>query len=162
MAAPFSRVLSKTDDAIVAYLISQNAGTAADVFPAKKSAKKTAPCTIVFSSEAREEIAFSGRYKVKTAIMVKSIAIDESTEVAGTQKTAHDARVANTNDPAKNGPIGDSETLANAINAAVAAALLTDYTVFGVVEESQTAGFEEDCWVETINVEITCCCSTVA
>ncbi len=159
MAAPFNRPLSKTDDAIVAYLIAQGVGDSETVFPGRRSLDKNAPCWVVESSSCKEEFSFSGRYVVRTAIRRRTIAVDDG-DVGG-QDAEHKTATAAMVDAAKAGELDNTKTLADAINTAATDAGVEDYTVFAVVEDSQEAGFAENCWEETINLLVTCCCSTV-
>ena len=83
MAIGSHNILSKVDRAIVAYLIESGAGTADDIYPAKKSDDKLLPCTVVFSQRAVAEPPYSGTYEVSTAIMVKTNASIDTDDLDG-------------------------------------------------------------------------------
>ncbi len=162
-----NNLLSKLDDAIVAYLVAEGAGYpddsgAATVYPAKISSNKSVPCTIVHSSRAEPELQYSGRYVVTTMVMIKYAGPEEYNQTEGAAKEASDLRVSTTFDlliPGGN-THQDSDQIANAINAAAAAAGLT-VTVFGIMVDSIELDFAEDVWVDTLTLRIVASPSTI-
>lgn len=172
MGAPYHNILSKLDRALVAYLIAQNAGTEADVFPAKRSQNKKLPCTICYSEKGEETVVNTGTYTIKSSIMVKTSAIDDAGQADGTARLTSEARVANTFDQFKKDVDSGTDKLAEDItNAARALAAadpakngdLADFTCQSVVDRGPEAGFDEnDAWVDTLNLEIVACPGNVS
>lgn len=99
MAGLFN-LLSKCDDALVAYIIAGGAGTATDVLPSKRSLPKTLPCTICAARRAKPLSTYSPTYEVEASIQVRSLGIDETASVnaADGPKQASSDRVASTFD----------------------------------------------------------------
>jgi len=167
MPAPYHNILSKNDRALVAYLISKNAGTAGDVFPAKTSRNKAAPCTVCYSESATETAPNSGTYTVKSQVMVKCLVIDDVGENAGAAVLAGDARTAATFDVLKTNIDSAGDKLAEDITAAARAAAvadpdkngdLVDYTATDVIDKGPEANFDEaGIWIDALNLEIVCC-----
>lgn len=172
MGAPYHNILSKLDRALVAYLISQNAGTAGDVFPAKNSDNKPLPCTVCYAEKGEEVARHSGTYLCKVQIMVKTLAPDVTDATPGQARLDSDARTAKTFDCFKRNVDSAGDKLAEDItNAARAAAVadpanngdLADFTALDVLDKGPEAGFDEnDAWVDTLNLEIVCCPSNVS
>lgn len=159
-------ILSKNDRALVAYLISQGAGTAANTFPAKRSAGKSLPCTVVWSEECIHEGA--GSYTVRASVMVRSSAIDEVGEDAETARLAAETRLGAIGDALMTGVSDESsatDELATLITTAARAKATADptnhgdlaaYTCLACRKLGDEAAFEEstDTWVDTINLEM--------
>jgi hypothetical protein len=177
MPAPYHNLLSKLDRALMAYLIAKGAGTAADVFPAKRSELKALPCTVLYSEKGTEIANNSGAYSCKTAVMVKTVAVNDIGQVAETARLASETRVAKTFDLFKqnfDAPAADTsgEALATDITAAARAlaisdpthhADLADFTALDVIDKGIEAGFDDnDVWVDTLNLEIPCCPGNVS
>lgn len=160
-------ILSKNDRALVAYLISAGAGTTANTFPAKRSADKALPCTVVWS----EDNACDGPagYVIKCSVMVRSSALDEVGETDETARLAAEARLAAVDDALMTGvstQSGDTYELAELITTAARALAAADqvahgdlaaYTCLACRKTGDEAAFEEntDTWVDTINLELT-------
>src|SRR5436309_15517176 len=69
-------ICSLCDRALVAYILGQGpaAGTAANVFPAKRDERKILPCTVCFSHSFKpcESAAYSGNFEVESFIEVRT------------------------------------------------------------------------------------------
>jgi hypothetical protein len=165
--AGFHNILSKCDRALVAYLIAQGAGTEGDIFPAKNSAGKEAPCTICWSERFEEEGAYSGTFCVHASVMVRTQAAVDYGEEANAPKLTSEARVRATFDAFYTDVDTAGDKLAAAITAAARASGpddnpgdLADFTALNVSVKSGEAAFDErhdgSVWVDTINLEITC------
>jgi len=162
MATGSHNILSKTDRALVAYIISMAAGTAETVYPAKRAGDKSFPDTICFSSRARMETPHSGVYIVSAMVQVRtdpSIDVDETEE---DKKEASEERVALTFDAFMAGVDSSSATLAEAITAAARATGdtdLQDFTVQSCTVEKTEAGFSEkgNAWLDTLDLELVVC-----
>jgi hypothetical protein len=178
--ASYHNTLSKTDRALVAYLISQEAGAAENTFPAKRSLDKALPCTICSSEKAVEDPPFSSSYQVTSAVMVRCPAPVDVTPTepsAGeTQAPEQDALAAAIKSDQRVAAVGDAlhmsmdsagDKLAEAITAAARKAAaedpdhfgdLADFTCLDVIDRGTEAGFTEDgsAWVDTFNLELTC------
>lgn len=152
MAAPYSTILNKVDRAFVAYLGTKSIGTA-NIYTGKQSVDKPAPCVISYSESATEEPYQSGNWKVKTAIMVKTMAPTDADGVDPSIES--NAIVGNTFDAIMQGIVGDSgnfTALADLLNAQG----IADLTIMAVSRVSVEQNFDGDAWVDTINLEIFC------
>jgi len=171
MAAPFHNILSKVDRALVAFLISKEAGTAEDVLPAKRGGNvPPAPFTVCYGSKASETIANSADFEAEVEIVVKSQAAQESPDdTTLALELASEQRVAKTFDCFFEGrTAGGNETVAAEITAAARAqaaedptrsADLADFSCFSVKIGHVEQGFEEDTgmWVDRLSLVLTCC-----
>lgn len=158
-------VLSKTDRAMAAYLISEQAGTAADILPAKLSILKALPHTVCYSSSAVEAAPYSGTYRVNLAVSVKSLAVEELGDDPADQakRVSSDAQVAFVFDLLKAGIDSSGATLAGNITTAARAlagseptkhADLADFTMQDILDKGIEASVDEDgVWIETMNLE---------
>lgn len=174
MAAPYHNLLSKNDRALVAYLIVQTAGTAADVFQAKYSGTKPAPCTLCWSQKATPIGKVTGTFAIETTVMVKAVGPADAGENANAPRLASELRVAKTFDALHLGIDSSGEVLAAAITAAGRALAVSDptnhadmvnYTCIDVVIEGVECGKEEaasDVWVDYINLTMIACPSDVS
>src|SRR6266705_4828501 len=71
-------LLDKCDRALVAFLISEGAGTADDVLPGKASEKKILPVTICRCISAKPiATAFSESHEVQAVVQVRSLGVSE-------------------------------------------------------------------------------------
>jgi hypothetical protein len=162
----YHNLLSKCDRALVAYLVSAGAGTAADVFRAKRSEDlPNPPFTVCFSESAMETHPYSGIYSVKASIDVHTNAAPDVD--ADTEQMALDCddRVAATFDAMHDQYSQAGDRLADLITAAALAAGITDFFVQDVkiappgVEQGIVDKTGE--WLNTIHLEITCCPRTL-
>jgi hypothetical protein len=160
----YFNVLSKCDQALAAWIISNGAGTVADVLPAKKSVDKILPVTICKSHTARplEESPYSGNRLVQAAIMVRSIGIyeEDADNEADAPRLDSDARVSATFDCFNLGEGQSGSDLGAAITAACGVA---DFTVQSVRVVSESAGFEGkgDAWCDILELELLVCPSAL-
>lgn len=168
---PSHNILSKTDRALVAYLISVEAGTAADVYPAKRSEDKALPDTLCFSSRARLVRPHSGIYTVTAMVQVRTDPSIDVDQTAAEKKETSEERVGNTFDAFWAGVVSSSsEALAEAITAAARASTaegdadLADFTVQACEVENMEAGFDPkgNAWTDTIELELVVCPSNVS
>jgi hypothetical protein len=164
MAAPFHNVLSKLDRALVAYIIAQSAGVAADTVPGKLSLDKPLPLTVCSSEQASElpEAPYSAVFKVDSAIIEKSEAAIDAGAADSAPKGATEDRVAKTFDCFYTDVDSAGDKLAADITAAARAtadADLADFTVINVSVKNVQAGFDEEgsAWMDTMNLEVICC-----
>jgi hypothetical protein len=158
----------------MAYLISLSAGTSADVFPAKRSGDKTAPCTIVWSKRGTEIGAHSATYEVETSIIVRTLApVDAGVSNAQQPRLDSESRVAATFDAFNRNVDSEGDKLAEDITTAARAlavsdpanhADLADYTAQAVKITGVESGFEDstEAWNDTLNIIVLCCPSNVS
>ncbi len=160
-------ILSKTDRALAAYLISAGAGTSADVYPAKRAEDKVLPDTVCFSSKARLATPHSAVYVVTTMVTVRtnpSVNVNESAE----EKTgSSDERVSATFDAFWADVDSSSNKLADAITQAARASGeldLAEFTVQDCTVETMVAGYDErdNAWTDTIELELVVCPKNVS
>jgi hypothetical protein len=153
-------ILSKTDQAIVAYLRSLNIGTDENILPGKNAAlNEQMPFVVCQSSSGRPTVPFSGQWTVQTEIEVHSNAAPDVGEDEAEMKETSDDLAGETIDAFMR--FGDGEqsgsTLSDAITAAATGAGIA-YTAFDVsiteVEQGQTEKSGE--WVDKITLQITC------
>src|SRR6266576_4675566 len=138
-------LLDKCDRALVAYLISENAGTVDDVFPGKDSSLKTLPCTICDSLIARPVASpFSGVWEVHIAIIVRTLGIFEQPADNENDVPAERSgdRIGITYDALHKGLLDSGDTLALAITDAAHGAGVLDFTVDNVMPDEIIRGFE--------------------
>jgi hypothetical protein len=163
-------ICSKTDRALVAYLISEQAGTADDVYPAKRPSDKGLPDTICFSSRARLETPHSGVYVVTAMVQVRTDPTIDTDQTAEDKKQTSEDRVAATFDAFWAEVDSASDKLAEAITTAARASTATgdedlaDFTVQACTVVSQEAGFDPkgNAWTDTIELEMVVCPSNVS
>ena len=168
MGAPWHNLLSKNDRALMAYIIAGNAGTSADVFPAKSSREKeTFPTTYCFSQIGTgEDFPYSGTYTIKTRIEVRTMAA-----VKSDPRLESETRVAKTFDLFHTDVDTAGDKLADDITAAARAlaasdpahhADLADYTCQDIKLVSVEQDVDGDCWVDILNLEMVSCPSNVS
>ncbi len=155
---PSHNILSKTDRAIMAYLISADAGTDADVFPAKLSIDKDLPCTVCFSDRA--EWNGSG-WLVSSAVSVRTAAGIDVDQSATEPKDLSEERVGKTFDAIMTGidDSGQGHELGELITTAArnsGDSDLSDFTIETVNIKGVEAGFEGkvSCWLDTFTLEL--------
>lgn len=167
----YHNILSKNDRALVAYLISLGAGTAADVFPAKRSLDREGICTVCWSEKAAELVLYSGTFSIEASIMVRSMAALNVAEDANAPRLASEARIKATFDAFFSNMDSAADKLGDDITAAARAlalsdpanhADLADYTCLNVIIKGVEAGVDGDSWVDTFNLEIEACPSNIS
>jgi hypothetical protein len=159
------KILSKTDRALVAYLISVGAGDAATIVPAKRSLEKPLPVAIVFSARAR--LISAGVYEVNCSVMVKSSASIDVDDDDTAPKAASETLIGAVADALEAGIDAHEQghQLADAITAAARAsqnpedADLAQFTVQDIKNLGPEAGIDRNgpAWVDTINLELVAC-----
>ena len=141
----YHNLLSKTDRAVVAYIIAEGAGLSSDTYPAKRAGNKSLPDTVVHSESAEEAAPATNVYRIQTAVHVRSHA-DEGADIS-------ESRVAATFD------LFHAVGLAPAITSAAQSAVgdLANFTCQGAyvasIEQSQD---ESGAWLDTLNLILTC------
>lgn len=145
-------ILSKTDRAIAAYLISVGAGTSADVYPEKYAGDKGFPDTIIFS-RARMDPPDSGVYIVTTMVQVRTSPSVNVGETAAEKVAANEERVSNTFDAFMAHVGSGTGELAALITAAGG---VEDFTVQNVSIITMEAGFDArgNAWLDTLGLEL--------
>lgn len=164
----YHNLLSKCDRALVAFIVSEGAGTNADTFPAKRSLGRDLPHTICWSESAVETARLSGTYTVKVSILVRSLATPGEGESDSKPRVDADARTAAVFDAFHTRLDTAGDKLGSAITVAARAVALSDpatfgdlaeFTVLDVMIKGIEASFEEgtDSWVDTLNLELVAC-----
>lgn len=155
MAAPYHHVCSKLDRALVAYLISKDAGTVQDVVPAKRSLDKDLPITICWTERAKLDLN-TGTWACTVSIIVKSPAPADVQEDPAAKPADSDVRFGKTVDAfftVDDDSEWDSKKIAAQITAAAAAAAeahpemygdLADLSVLNIRLQEAEQGFVED------------------
>ena len=150
-------ILQKTDEALVAFIISEGAGTINDVFPAKLTKHLTLPVTYAESKSAKPTTNPNrGVYEVEACVYVRTQGSMEDGENEADIPAAQSAdRVGATWDAFH--PVSDQagDILANAINQA-ASASITDFSVQSCEPMEMRAGFEAkgDAWVDILDLRL--------
>ncbi len=167
MSAPFHRILSKTERALVAYLIAQGAGTAATILAGKNSASKTLPISVVWGKHWELDPPHSREFNVDITIAVKCQLALDAGQTGNVNTLASDALL---------GPIFGSftepdpnnvEAIPVAItNAARIAAIndpdnngdLADFTCLAIMAQSgdSDAVEKEGVWIDTMDLKLRC------
>jgi hypothetical protein len=156
----YHNILSKCDQALVAYIIAGNAGTSDDVFPAKRSLSKTVPCTVCESrrGEPQAGAEYSGNYTIQALVKVRcsGLADTASDNESGQPRLDSDARVAATFDLFQTADPDSGIGLAAAIQLAAAD---PDFGVINARVTGVEAGFEREGsgWVDVLHLELVCC-----
>jgi hypothetical protein len=149
------------DRALVAYLISVEAGTEDDTYPAKRAADKSLPNTVCHSKSWRFLSPNSGVYVVQAQVLVHTDPNVDVDETAEDKKDASEERLAAVFDAFFAGVDSSSETLADAITQAGRDSDpdLVDFTIQSCVAEGGDAGNDEkrNAWMDAIDLEIICC-----
>lgn len=172
MPAPYSQLLSKCDRALVAYVISQGAGTADDVFPAKASLSKPLPCTICESRKATPVgNPYSGNYEIEASVCVRTEGSGEEDEnTADTPASIADTRVGLTFDAfqANVGASGEQVSSGEQVGQAITSAAhgysgnrisdMADFSCDNCEVVAMRAGFEAkgDGWSDIIDLVLIC------
>jgi hypothetical protein len=160
----YHNIASKVDKALVAYLISQGAGTTDDVFAAKRAG--TQPCppfTVVFTESWAEAQEYSGALLVKCSVEVHTNAAPDKDEDTATRVLDSDERVQATGDALMNQTSGASDGygLGEEITAAGG---VTDFTCISarLVSGEQGRDEKQGEWVDVFNLELLCTPSDVS
>jgi hypothetical protein len=174
MPAPYHNLLSKCDRALVAYVVSLGggAGTAADVFPAKRSQDRPLPCSICYCEKGEETASYSGTYTIQGSVQVRSEAPADAGEDEAQKPVDSDARVAATFDGFHVDIDSSGDKLADDITKAARALAikdpahygdLADFTVQNILIKGIEAGFEQGsiAWTDSINFELVACPANV-
>lgn len=150
------RILELTDAALVAYLISEGAGTADDVFPSKSVGDKSLPCTICEAGSwgSPDGMEYTGNSEVSAVVTVKTAGF-----ISDSATTIDDSgsRVSATFDSFYN---PDPQALGAAITAAAEAAGLT-MTCIACRVTGGDRSFEGGAWMNSINLDLLCCPSAL-
>jgi len=175
MSAPYNILRSKLARAIVAYLIEQGAGTAADISPARSRQPKGYPCTEVIPAISRPEVQFAAVRRITVHISIKGTASKATPgEGLDAARQAFDARCAATYDALLVGDGQSFQATADAITDAGRAlavadptgnADLADFTVQAWYEQGEGEGTAEaeGCdWEEVLMFDAICCGSNVS
>lgn len=151
------------NDALVAYLIAFGAGTAGDTFPGLLALDKEAPITIVNTESGLEEIAFTGNYRFRVAVIVKStIAVEEGGDPAAIV-AAHKVRSGKVWEAFKAATSGHSTEICDAINTACAAASpAITFTAVEVHDRGFERDYVENLVFDTYNWELVGCPSVIS
>jgi hypothetical protein len=152
-------LLSKCDRAIVAYLISDGAGTAEDVFPGKRAANlPNPPFTVVMSEGGSETVPFTGVYTVSTTVEIHTNAAPDQDQDTDQMRLDSDDRVAATFDALHDKFSQCGDQLADLITAAANAAGISDFTVDNVSDFKigQGRGEKEGEWIDTLEMQLVC------
>jgi hypothetical protein len=166
-------ILSKTDRALAAYIISKGAGTAADTFPLRSSLQmQTVPVTICHATRGTQISPFAADYEVSAVIEVRNPGAVDVGQNAQAPRLAGDARVQATFDLFFTHIDSSAERLAADITAAANTlavgdpnnADLADFTVFGLTIGAVECGIEEegDVWIDRINLTLSVAPSAIA
>jgi hypothetical protein len=155
-------VLSKTDRALAAYIISEGGGSEGDVFPMKRADDvPNPPYTVAASESCRSEHA--PIYRVKSRIDVFTNCAPDVNENTETMKLDSDERVALTFDAfhleADGGQGGHA--LAEAITTAGRnlGGDMADFTVQDVIvgDMEQGSAGKEGQWIDSLSLELVVC-----
>ena len=162
MAVGSHNILSKIDRALAAYLISVGAGTADDVYTAKRSLNKDLPNTVCHAQKWRYLTPNSGVYSVTAQVMVRTLAALDVDEEQTDVKDPSEERVSAAFDAFFAGVDSSSSALGDAITAAARAtgdADLQDFTIQCCEATGGDGGIvrDEPVWTDAIDLEIVCC-----
>lgn len=170
MAAPYHKILSKLERAVVAYLLFQEAGTEADTLPGKQSLTKTLPVTIVWAKHYDPVEINDTEFTCYLTISCKFNAALEDGQLSNDQVAASNLRMGKvfgsfTVPMQNNGnEIPDITTAARAKAAADALLAppgpdvdLADFTFLNVVSQAGDADpNEKGNWVDSMDLKVRC------
>ena len=163
----FHNICSKTDRALVAYLVNALA-TPGNIWPAKRSLDKALPCTVCYSHSATplQDAPFAGIYTVEAFVEVRSSGVVEETQGTDDPRLNSDDLFAAVADAFWLGDDSASDKLAAAITDAARASGqedLAQFTVQSVRVSGQSQGFnpratqqQGNAWVDSIHLELVC------
>lgn len=171
MSAPFHKILSKLERAVVAYIIAQEAGTAADTVPGKQSNTKTRPITIVWGKHWEVDPPHSTEFACDLTITLKTDGLLKEDQLTNDQVAASNERLGKVfgsftePDPNNGSDIPDAITAAARAKAAADALLdpvgpdvdLADFTFLNIVSQSGDAdATEKGTWVDSMDLKVRC------
>jgi hypothetical protein len=158
-------ILSKTDRALVAYLLSEGVGNSDNVLPGKSAADNPSmPFVVCMSPTCRPTVPFSGNWTVQTEIEIHTSAAPDKDEDTDTMKEESDDLAAQVFDALMRLQEGDQSgsSLADDISAAAHGAGV-DYTatdvMIGEMEQGNTEKSGE--WVDKLTITVTCIPRTI-
>jgi hypothetical protein len=177
----YSNLRSKLNRAVVAHLISEGCGTAANVIPflsrTEKTIQNSEPNTVVRARVGKPRVMFSGVYDVVLQITIRGSAVQElADDDAGLQtaRLAFEDRVARTYDAMMQSDDGQSLSwTAKSITSLGRGLAVIDSVNDGDMDEFtclslQDAGFgdpnpnDQECvWEEVLLFEACCCASNL-
>jgi hypothetical protein len=140
-------VLSKTRQALVAYLTAQNI-TGLTIYDGKGSSEKAAPCAICNAASATEYVLGSGNYWVAVDVTLKTKApVDAGEDETDPKTNSEEFSTAIAN------ALLDSE-----LSESLSADLVEGFHCFGMDEGAEhELTQDEDCWAETWKFRLLCC-----
>lgn len=156
-------ICQSCDQALVAYILANNAGTEADTFPAKRSLTKALPCTICWSHtfEPMPDGPYAGVFKVEAFIEVRTSGVVEETDTETEPATRAADRVAATFGLFNYGEGQSGEELGKAITQAAGG--VADFGVISCRIVGGTQGHnprnpktQGQAWVDSIHLEVVC------
>ncbi len=167
MSAPYHKILSKCERAVVAYLIAQGAGTATDTLPGKNSNVKTLPITIVWAKHWEVDPPHSREFMVTVSILCKVSAPADVGDTAAARRLASDSRLGpvfgSFTEPDPNNATDIPEAInAAALDASIADpdnnADLADFTCIAIAGQSGDADANEkgDVWEDSMDLILRC------
>ncbi|SRR6266496_844822 len=171
MAAPFHKILSKLERAVVAYIIAQGAGTAADTVPGKQSNTKRLPVTIVWGKHWDVDPPHSTEFLCDLTITCKASAPIEDGQLSNDQVAASNLRLGKVfgsftePDPNNGSDIPDAITAAARAKATADALLdpvgpdvdLADFTFLNMVAQSGDADTsQKGTWLDSMDLKVRC------
>ena len=169
----YHNILSKCDRALMQYIINNNAGTSADVFPGKRSQDKTLPCTICWSHSCTtdREIPYSGNYQVEAFVEVRTSGIQEEFDQPNDPANKAIGRIEQTFDLFFKDDPESGRIVADALTAAAKTSPdpdMQDFHAYDVRAASITQGFNPrnpklagNAWEDCLHLEIFCCPANV-
>ncbi len=171
MSAPYHKILSKLERAVVAYIIAQGAGTAADTLPGKNSNVKTLPVTTVWARHYDRMPEHGTEFICDLRINCKFSAPLDVGQLSDDNRAAADLRAGNVFGCFTEPDPNNSDDIPNAITDAARAKAaaddlldpkgpdvdLADFTCLNIVGESGDSDHNEnDAWEDTQDLKIRC------
>ncbi len=172
MSAPFHKILSKLERAIVAYIIAQSAGSDSDTLPGKRSGVKTLPVTIAWAKHYDREPAHGTEFMCDLTISCKYSAPLDVGQLGDDNRAGADLRAGKVfgcftePDPNSGNDIPDAITAAARAKATADDALepkgpdvdLADFTCLNIAGESGDSDANEagNVWIDSMELKIRC------
>lgn len=162
-------ILTLTDRAVCAFLISKSAGSSDNVFPFKRSGDKELPCIIVHSHKATPVRPYEPTFEVECAILIRANApVDEPQgDDENTPRDLSDELVDSVLRALY--AFGDGAQATDQLADAITEAIRSDFPNFTcqaaeLVSQEQSVDYthQMDAWTETINLKLLCCPSNVS
>jgi len=144
-------ILHQCNASLVAYLISEGAGTPLDVWPARHFFERSAPNTLVEATLCVEEPINSGVYKIAVAITAETMPMVEPGQTPALALAASLARI----DRIDQALAHDPQALADRINQ-VAASQQIPFFINGIVDRGRESGLNDtgSLYLDTVHLEI--------